>query len=77
LNKHGTKSVNCKFKYRDKIIDDKELIAEKFNDFFINIGPTLANNIPKNKNTPLMYLKNKIKDSLFLAPVTENEVIKI
>ena len=77
LNKHGTKSVNCKFKYRDKIIDDKELIAEKFNDFFINIGPTLANNIPKNKNTPLMYLKNKITDSLFLAPVTENEVIKI
>ena len=32
------------------IIDDHKTIADNFNDYFINIGPNLANKIKRNNN---------------------------
>ena len=45
--------------------------------FFINIGPSLAKNIPINQKCPKEYLINKITESIYLTPVTDNEIFKI
>ena len=51
-----------------------KLISNKFNDFFINIGPTLAKSIPHVNKSPLSYLGNRLTESIYLAPVNENEI---
>ena len=39
----------------EKTIEDENLIVNKFNDFFINIGPELAKNIPPSKKSIWIY----------------------
>ena len=77
INRNKGKQVTSQFKYKDTIIDDKQLIANKFNDYFINVGPSLAKDIPKSNKTPHHYLKNRIIESIYLTPVIEEEVTKI
>ena len=43
------------------IITNPMNIANAFSDYFINIGPTLANNIPKSTKSPADYLNLKLK----------------
>merc|ERR1712240_633102 len=64
ITKHGT-----------KIFDNAE-IAENFNDFFANIGKTLADKIP---DPPLDYKPPScvFSSSLFLSPTTPDEIIKL
>ena len=50
------------------------LISDKFNAFFINIGPTLAKSIPHINKSPLSYLGSRLTESIYLAPVNENEI---
>ena len=56
---------------------DKKLISEKFNDFFVNIGPTLAKRIPIIDKSPLSYMQSSMTESIFLAPVTPTEIEKL
>ena len=58
----------------ETITTDKELIVEKLNDYFVNIGLTLAKSIPNVHKTLSEYMTNKIIHSLFLSPVTESEI---
>ena len=60
--------------FDETITTYKELIVEKFNDYSVNIGPTLPKSIPNVDKTSLKYMTNKIIQSLFLAPVTESEI---
>ena len=46
------------------ITDDKGLISAKFNDFFVNIGPTLANKIAKIDKSPLSFMGNGVTDNI-------------
>ena len=56
-------------------ISDPKLIANKFNDYFVNIGPNLAKNIKDNAGISYEdYLTNKCSQSMFLTPVTEMEL---
>ena len=55
-------------------LDRKLIISEKINDFFINIGPTLADKIPKQSKIPESYLGSRIENSILLAPVTLTEI---
>ena len=50
------------------------LISDKFNAFFINIGPTLAKSIPHVNKSPLSYLGSRLTESIYLVPVSENEI---
>ncbi len=57
------------------IIEDPEEIANKFNDYFINIGPNLAKKIKCNDNDAFeKYLNGSYQSSLFLNAITENEL---
>ena len=77
INKNKGKTTVTKFKFNDTVTEDKQLIADKFNEYFINVGPSLAKDIPKNQFTPHKYLNNRIIDSIYLNPVIEEEVVKI
>ena len=48
INRNKRKYINRKFKLSDgSITKDKQLISDKFKDFFINVGPNLAKRIEK------------------------------
>ena len=47
------------------------MIADKFNDYFENIGPTLAKKIPNEQLQPLSYLRGNYHDSLYAYPVSD------
>lgn len=60
------------------IVDNKEIvdkvdIATRFNEFYVNLGPSLAKKIPPTDIDTLSYIKNEVTKSIFLEP----EVIKI
>ncbi len=49
-------NITCMFKYNNLIINDSTTIDDKFNDYFANVGPLLANKIPTIDATPASYL---------------------
>ena len=52
-------------------------MANEFNNFFVNIGNTVENKIPKGKKNFKDFLKNSALNSIFLNPVTEKEVFEM
>ena len=60
-------------------IENVKDVADGFNNFFVNIGPNLAKSIGKckMKRGVLDYMGAKVQESLFLSPVSENEVLNI
>ena len=60
-----------------KVIKDKEEICNKFNDFFVNIGPKLATQIkPVSNKTYDTFLKRRVLMSFSFTLVNENDVLK-
>ena len=55
-------------------VDDPPKIAEAFNDFFVNLGPNLADQIPNSNTDFHTFLRNINSQSLFFAPVVEEEI---
>ena len=58
-------------------VTEKQTIANKFNEFYVNIGPTLARNVPPGKCEPKNYIKNGNSRSIFFRPVNKTEVVAI
>ena len=63
-----------KIRVNDETIDDPQQMATKFNEYFTNIGPNLANNIPASAKRPSDFLKGNFPNSMFLMPTNEFEV---
>ena len=61
----------------NQVCTDKTKIANGFNNFFTCIGPNLANKIPCDNRSPTMYMKNRVVESMVVAPVVEDEVKSI
>lgn len=57
--------------------DDPQIIAEGFCNYFTNVGPTLASNIPNSLLSPQNFLKNRNNKTLFLSPTDTNEISNI
>ena len=78
INRNKKQSTqSSKFISNGKEISDRTEIANLFNNYFINIGPTLASKIPQKGDKYLSYLSHLNIDSMFLEPTTRCEVIKI
>ena len=77
INKRKYNPINTKFKCNDKITEDGQVISDKFNNFFVNVGTTLAKNIPLSNKSPIEYMITNTRDLSILDPVSENEVLKI
>ena len=45
-----------KIALENKEISDQKTIAEKFNEFYVNVGPNLASKIPQDNNDYKSYL---------------------
>ena len=61
----------------DQDINDPTKIANCFNNFFTNIGPTLASTININVGNFTDYLPKRNMNSLFFTPTNENEILNI
>jgi len=77
LNKNNTLPVTDFFQSGTEEITDKCAIVEKFNEYFVNIGPTLANKIPIEPDTCTKYLSGTYKNSFYLDPTTPDEIIGV
>ena len=78
INKNQKAQVQTTFRLNDwGIISDKSAIANRFDEFFTNDGPTLAKCIPKVDKEPKSYICKRIQESFYLAPVDASEVKQI
>ena len=59
------------------MIFNPKLIADRFCDYFADVGPNLAKTIPKASSTFLSYLDGNFINSLFFEPTTEQEIGEI
>jgi hypothetical protein len=76
-NNNRISDVLSSFRVDGVDIVDKKLIVEKFNDYFVNIGNTLASSIPSTPKVFSEYLKSPNPCSLALYPVNATEVMSI
>ena len=67
------------FVHSNTVISEKLEIANKFNEFFVNVGPNLAKNIEVcDRSIDIFnYLQSRNSTSMFLKSVSEEEVIKV
>ena len=80
INSIRCKSKNNKlFNFIDTngvIVTNRREICTKFNEYFVNVARNL--NIDKYSNLDALdfkhYLRNSVKNSLFLSPITDNEI---
>jgi hypothetical protein len=59
----------------DKIITNSQMISEKFNSYFTGVIEDLSQANTHNPQQYLSLLVNDCPATMFLAPVTENEVV--
>ena len=52
-------------------------IASKFNQYFANIGPTLASTIHHTGTNFSSYLQNSSNETCYFKPTNEHEIFKI
>ena len=67
-------------KFKDEcgsILTNPQDISNKFNDFFVNIGPKRASDIHNTSKNYYDYLKDVAPCSMYLRPIVERDVIKI
>ena len=75
MNKNKVKKeLSDYFKENETIISDPVEISNKFNEYFINVGPKLAERIQNINVNFTTLLGERSVNSLFLDAVTEKEV---
>ena len=57
-----------------EIITDQKRVANKFNEFFTNIGPDLSKQIPESDLDFTEFLKNPNNNNMFLSPTDSIEI---
>ena len=65
--------INCK----GELSSDNNIIADSFNDFFVNVGSSLASKIQSTDIDFKEYLPNASVKSVFLSPTDEHEICQI
>ena len=63
--------------HSNRVITDPKAISDGFNNYFVNIGPTLASKIPNNIISHRRFLPKNLNFSLFLEPTDETEIKNI
>ena len=77
INKRNKTTKTASFRISEHDITGQQTIAQKFNEFYVNIGQTLASKIPTGRCDSISYIKNGTMSSIFLHPVIEEEVTNI
>ena len=76
LNRKKTETENVtEFKTDNEPVTDGREIVNRFNAYFVNVGPNLAKKVAASANLPFKdYLKGSYIDSMLLSSVCEQEV---
>ena len=77
INKKRRAAKYSEFMIDGCLSDDLDKIANKFNEYFCNIGSNLAKKIPSGCVSFRQFLKNFRTESIFLQHVEESEIKKI
>ena len=77
INKRKYTPINTKFKVNGATTNDGNVIANKLNKFFVNVGTVLAKSIPPTDKDPVDCLQQDIITNLYFDPTTENNISKI
>jgi len=73
LNSHDS-PFNDTFIINNNTTTDKSIIANKFNEYIVNVGPSLANKIPPSDTSYLTCMKGNFTKFI---EINANEVISI
>ena len=76
VNKKKASVRYSKFLIGNSLSTDKKKISEGFNNFYINVGPNLARDIPTVNGSPTDFLKDRIVDKLLMNEVLMDELEK-
>ena len=77
IDKNTNMSVTKRFLRNGKIVEDCKEIADRLNNFFVNVGSALAKAIPPVSKSPTEYIKENMVNWLYIRPVTEIEIVNI
>jgi hypothetical protein len=78
LGRGKSQRLQKKFKDEDgNIFCNPEDISNQFNNFFVNVGPKFASDIPNTHMKYYDYLDNPINSTMFMKPIVEKDIIKI
>ena len=77
INKKKSTTRPKQFVIGDEVVTNKNIIADKFNDYFTNVGSNLAEKIPSVNIDPITYIRGSFPSSLFLQDVERFEVERI
>ena len=72
--KHESKRQPSIITVKGKDVTNPKNIANAFNNFFTNIGPSLSKTIPQSKENFKNFLNNSSLNLFVLKPVTHDEV---
>ena len=62
------------FLINDVPVQNKQQIADAFNKFYVNIGPSLNRKNKENNSSPMEYMKSPNPNTILLSQVTDKEV---
>ena len=74
LSNKKTAQTSINLQIDGEIITDKKRVANKFNEFFTNIGPNLSKQIPESDKRFDEFLKNPSNSSMFFSPTDSQEI---
>ena len=77
VNKKKCRRNSQQFILNDQVTVDPIAIANGFNNFFVNIGPTLASKITTVGISHRNFLKENLQSSFFLEPTNINEIKEV
>ena len=77
INNCKPSKLNESFIYNGSAITDKNDVSNKFNDYFVNVGKTLAAQIPTSGPSFHRYLPEANKECIFLTPTDDREIRNI
>ena len=76
-SKHSSYGPTAMEDNRGNTINNPQLITNKLNEFFTNIGLSVATKIPHSTVDHKSYLSGSFSDSLFASLTTRDEIINI
>ena len=74
INKKRITRNSKQFVINDQVTMDPNVISNGFNNFFVNVGPTLASKIITDGISHRSFLTESLQTSFFLEPTTTNEI---
>ena len=77
MNKNKNSKMSDKFTSGKITITDPEAIANAFNNYFANVGATLASKIPDQRVDFSVYTPLANECALFLTSASENEIKRV